>query len=109
MLYLMAGPLSYKTAHLHLKVEEPSSHRFAHLLEEAHKPHRVLESRIQPWIKNPSHALGIYMSRIGMLDLRQNADTDPKASNKISKTPESMIKSHHDYQSFFLGHRHNIQ
>ena len=58
---------------------------------------------MQPWIKNLSRAIAIYMSRVGMLDPRQNADADPKASNKISKAPESMIKSYNRLLIFFLG------
>ena len=41
------------------------------------------------------------MSRVGMLDPRQNADADPKTSNKISKAPESMIKSYYKLSIFF--------
>ena len=52
---------------------------------------------------NTLHSLGIYMSQVGMLDPRRNADADPKASNKISKAPESMIKSHYRLSIFFLG------
>ena len=43
------------------------------------------------------------MSPVGMLDPKQNVDADSKASNKISKALESMIKSHYRLSIFFLG------
>lgn len=44
----------------------------------------------------------IYMSHVGMLYLRQNADADPGANNKMSKAEESMIKSHYKLSIFSI-------
>lgn len=38
-----------------------------------------------------------------MLDLRQNANTDCKANNKINKARVSLIKSYYRLLIFFIG------